>query len=144
MGNTCKPMAVSFQCMTKSTISKKKKEEGHSWISLVDLNFYHMHSFKRDTQRKICRGGSQVTMEAYIGAMWHKARNIYSPQKLGGRGRILPWSPQRKHGLDFRTVRRYIFVAVSHLVCSSLFQPSQEINRTCNKSNVPVGFSRGK
>ena len=32
MGNTCKPMAVSFQCMTKSTtikkiiIIKKKKE----------------------------------------------------------------------------------------------------------------------
>ena len=26
MGNTCKPMAVSFQCMTKSTTIKKKKE----------------------------------------------------------------------------------------------------------------------
>ena len=24
MGNTCKPMAVSFQCMTKSTTKKKK------------------------------------------------------------------------------------------------------------------------
>ena len=23
-GNTCKPMAVSFQCMTKSTTNKKK------------------------------------------------------------------------------------------------------------------------
>ena len=31
MGNTCKPMAVSFQCMTKSTTNKnnnnKKKRE---------------------------------------------------------------------------------------------------------------------
>ena len=27
MGNTCKPMAVSFQCMTKSTTRKKKEEE---------------------------------------------------------------------------------------------------------------------
>ena len=27
MGNTCKPMAVSFQCMTKSTTNKKKKEK---------------------------------------------------------------------------------------------------------------------
>ena len=27
MGNTCKPMAVSFQCMTKSTTKKKKKRE---------------------------------------------------------------------------------------------------------------------
>ena len=26
MGNTCKPMAISFQCMTKSTIKKKKKD----------------------------------------------------------------------------------------------------------------------
>ena len=25
MGNTCKPMAVSFQCMTKSTAIKIKK-----------------------------------------------------------------------------------------------------------------------
>ena len=27
MGNTCKPMAVSFQCMTKSTTKKKKKKK---------------------------------------------------------------------------------------------------------------------
>ena len=26
MGNTCKPMAVSFQCMTKFTTKKKKKK----------------------------------------------------------------------------------------------------------------------
>ena len=29
MGNTCKPMAVSFQCMTKFTTSKKKKDYPH-------------------------------------------------------------------------------------------------------------------
>ena len=33
MGNTCKPMAVSFQCMTKSTTIKKKKNTG------VDCHF---------------------------------------------------------------------------------------------------------
>ena len=27
MGNTCKPMAVSFQCMTKFTTNKKRKKE---------------------------------------------------------------------------------------------------------------------
>ena len=27
MGNTCKPMAVSFQCMTESTKIKKKKNQ---------------------------------------------------------------------------------------------------------------------
>ena len=26
MGNTCKPMAVSFQCMAKFTTNKKKKK----------------------------------------------------------------------------------------------------------------------
>ena len=27
MGNTCKPMAVSFQCMTKFTTNKERKKE---------------------------------------------------------------------------------------------------------------------
>ena len=27
MGNECKPMGVSFQCMTKFTTNKKKKKE---------------------------------------------------------------------------------------------------------------------
>ena len=27
MGNTCKPLAVSFQCMTKSTTNLKKKKK---------------------------------------------------------------------------------------------------------------------
>ena len=27
MGNTCKPMAVSFQCITKSTTNKKNKKK---------------------------------------------------------------------------------------------------------------------
>ena len=36
MGNTCKPMAVSFQCMTKSTTKKKKKKEWiHVNVSLI-------------------------------------------------------------------------------------------------------------
>ena len=40
MGNSCKPMAVSFQCMTKSTkIKKKKKKEKKlqhiSWKSIL-------------------------------------------------------------------------------------------------------------
>ena len=31
MGNTCKPLAVSFQCMTKSTTNKKKKKK-RKWV----------------------------------------------------------------------------------------------------------------
>ena len=30
MGNTCKPMAVSFQCMTKFTTNKKKEKKKNS------------------------------------------------------------------------------------------------------------------
>ena len=33
MGNTCKPMADSFQCMTKPTTVKKKKKK----IFLMDI-----------------------------------------------------------------------------------------------------------
>ena len=34
MGNTCKPKAVSFQCMTKFTTNKKKtKEKKKQWLS---------------------------------------------------------------------------------------------------------------
>ena len=36
MGNTCKPMAVSFQCMTKFTTNKKKnfkKRVGHNLVT---------------------------------------------------------------------------------------------------------------
>ena len=41
MGNACKPMAVSFQCMTKSTTNKKKinslreRRDTYGWIFLV-------------------------------------------------------------------------------------------------------------
>ena len=36
MGNTCKPMAVSFQCMTKFTTKKKKKKK-QSKINIIDV-----------------------------------------------------------------------------------------------------------
>ena len=46
MGNTCKPMAVSFQCMTKSTTNKKKKKKetrdiSRGWL-LVGLRVVNM------------------------------------------------------------------------------------------------------
>ena len=42
MGNTCKPMAVSFQCMTKSTTIKKiiKKKN-----FIFELFISHINSF---------------------------------------------------------------------------------------------------
>ena len=43
MGNTCKPMAVSFQCMTKSTTNKKKRERETAFSPL-----YIFASFVKD------------------------------------------------------------------------------------------------
>ena len=37
MGNTCKPMAVSFQCMTKSTTNKKKRQMGNYYTVLLNM-----------------------------------------------------------------------------------------------------------
>ena len=42
MGNTCKPMAVSFQCMTKSTTNKKKKEK---FFLEKDINIINILGF---------------------------------------------------------------------------------------------------
>ena len=36
MGNTCKPMAVSFQCMTKFTTNKKKKKKKKKEMGIPD------------------------------------------------------------------------------------------------------------
>ena len=38
MGNTCKPLAVSFQCMTKSTTNKKKKKEKKPRANVGDMS----------------------------------------------------------------------------------------------------------
>ena len=45
MGNTCKPMAVSFQCMTKFTTNKKKHlEENITGFKIVALD--HVSSLR--------------------------------------------------------------------------------------------------
>ena len=44
MGNTCKPMAVSFQCMTKFTTNKKKKRNLDSsvrWLDIIPYSLVH-------------------------------------------------------------------------------------------------------
>ena len=57
MGNTCKPMAVSFQCMTKFTTNKKyiyiifenvkKKKTGHSFIFFIGLSSFPSAIFEK-------------------------------------------------------------------------------------------------
>ena len=46
MGNTCKSMADSFQCMTKPTTIKKKKEEKNA-INEVNLNKINLEVKKK-------------------------------------------------------------------------------------------------
>ena len=44
MGNICKPMPVSFQCITKSTTIKKKNEDNDLylvvWLKIILLFFF--------------------------------------------------------------------------------------------------------
>ena len=46
MGNTCKPMADSFQCMTKSTTIKKKKNKHlvEAALCLDPMNHFQMET----------------------------------------------------------------------------------------------------
>ena len=46
MGNTCKPMADSFQCMTKPTTIKKKKKEKYSVSHLGNVKIPSRNIFK--------------------------------------------------------------------------------------------------
>ena len=48
MGNTCKPMAVSFQCMTKSTTKKKKKYWSFSFSISPSSEYSGLLSFRMD------------------------------------------------------------------------------------------------
>ena len=62
MGNTCKPMAVSFQCMTKSTTIKKiiiiKKRQKNPQRCQSEKNNY------RETKIKITPNFPLETMQA--------------------------------------------------------------------------------
>ena len=58
MGNTCKPMAVSFKCMTKFTKnkkkkqSKKKKKEGCQWrMEVRDADIFLVYTRQPPTAK---------------------------------------------------------------------------------------------
>ena len=44
MGNTCKPMAVSFQCMTKFTTNKKKRKIKDNFLETVQSRELYLFS----------------------------------------------------------------------------------------------------
>ena len=43
MGNTCKPLAVSFQCMTKSTTNLKKKKKTKKKKEKIKFSYLGWH-----------------------------------------------------------------------------------------------------
>ena len=78
MGNTCKPMAVSFQCMTKFTTNKKKKKRKK--ILQTRLQQYANHELP-DVQAGFRKGRGTRDQIANIRWIIEKARefqeNIY-------------------------------------------------------------------
>ena len=49
MGNTCKPLAVSFQCMTKSTTNKKKIKKNKIKKKEVIIEYFPKHAYVQDS-----------------------------------------------------------------------------------------------
>ena len=84
MGNTCKPMAVSFQCMTKSTTNKKKikkkiKTAGFSYLFLqpvcCDMLFWlkHVKKIWPPTETRLKR---EEYFNSFLREMWIFFDNI--------------------------------------------------------------------
>ena len=78
MGNTCKPMAVSFQCMTKFTtikiklnkILKKKKE---------DMKYIHNRILFSQEKKLV-----NITKRNSLAASENKLRLLVGREKTGG------------------------------------------------------------
>ena len=73
MGNTCKPMAVSFHCMTKFTTIKKKESEKkiHTYGIWEDANNDSICKAAKETQI-LKKKKSTTTADFWI--LWRKAR----------------------------------------------------------------------
>ena len=58
MGNTCKPMTVSFQCMTKFTTKKKKKQLNSQLSSCASL--FSRHRSASSTQNRAAKDRESI------------------------------------------------------------------------------------
>ena len=84
MGNTCKPMAVSFKCMTKSTTNKKKKRRRRA--SLVVQSVKHPPAMQKTWVQSLGQEdpleGEMATHSgilAWIIPWTEKPGSLYSP-----------------------------------------------------------------
>ena len=58
VGNTCKPMAVSFQCMTKSSTKKKKKNQQQQQKNTGGLGIREAGEIEGGLGYSVAAGGS--------------------------------------------------------------------------------------
>ena len=66
MGNTCKPMAVSFQCMTKSTTNKKKLKKKTCNACERQDTLTQNTKIEKTIFLKICEDCEQKFFQKYI------------------------------------------------------------------------------
>ena len=65
MGNTCKPMAVSFQCMTKFT-TNKKKERKKKKLKKINKSIFSRYSHKCFVQIYPCHYLSSICWQSSV------------------------------------------------------------------------------
>ena len=99
MGNTCKPMAVSFQYMTKSTTKKKKKKK------LLLILFQCVNdAFQLCNLIKVIRSFIHMSKASLI-AEQNKAKNKYHVSVTSILAWGIPWT-EEPGGLQFMGSQR--------------------------------------
>ena len=113
MGNTCKPMAVSFQCMTKSTTNKKKKKcwvpkNWCFWTVVLEKTLESLLGSRRSNQSIQEENSPECSLEGlmlklklqYFGQLIHRTDSLEKTLMLGmiEGGRRRGW--QRMRWLD--------------------------------------------
>ena len=91
MGNTCKPMAVSFQCMTKFATKKKKNPPAHAGVpgSIPDLE-------TRSSMLQLRPGMPKKVKETNL-EVWIFGGNVLAFQTLATNSIIKECVGQLKH-----------------------------------------------
>ena len=66
MGNTCKPMAVLFQCMTKFTTNKKKKKKDTLYFKIENKIYISQKKKKKTHGSSPIVGNSVMHLPCYF------------------------------------------------------------------------------